>query len=279
MRVHLNGDPSSEQFADNLFQLGNGAITPDNQDGCIAIQSIGRIVKTQQELKEAVLTNVAQHFIEYSWLCQRAILVPRNEDVSVMNKQLLLEFPGSVQVYKSIDTTCDINEAVNYPTEFLNTLGTPGVPSHTLELKIGKLIMHPDSLCNGRRLCVKKLMRSIIENIIVTGHAAGENVFIPRIPIIPSDFPFHFKRLQFPVRLSFAMSINKAQGRSLKVVGFDLLKPFFSHGQLYVVVQELEKPTICTFPLQTKEQRILCIPELCKETIQAKKDNTCAVNS
>ncbi|GBN43546.1 hypothetical protein AVEN_185539-1 [Araneus ventricosus] len=46
--------------------------------------------------------------------------------------------------------------------------------------------------------------------------------------------PFQFKRLQFPVRLSFAMSINKAQGQSLKVVGLDLLKPFFSHGQLYV---------------------------------------------
>ncbi|GBM74309.1 hypothetical protein AVEN_193304-1 [Araneus ventricosus] len=153
-----------------------------------------------------------------------------------MNKQLLQELPGSVQVYKSIDTTCDINEAVNYPTEFLNTLEPSGVPSHTLELKIGAPIMllrnlHLPSLCNGTRLCIKKLMP--IEATIMTGHAACEDVFIPRIPIIPSNFPFQFKRLQFPVRLSFAMSI-KAQGQSLKVVGLDLLKPCFSHGQLYV---------------------------------------------
>ncbi|GBL75137.1 hypothetical protein AVEN_194392-1 [Araneus ventricosus] len=87
------------------------------------MQSIGRIVKTQQELKEAVLPNVAQHFIDYSWLCQRTILAPRIEVVSVMNKQLLQELPdGSVQVYKSIDTKYDINEAFNYSTEFLNTL-------------------------------------------------------------------------------------------------------------------------------------------------------------
>ncbi|GBM39214.1 hypothetical protein AVEN_223833-1 [Araneus ventricosus] len=96
-----------------MKKLGNGVITPDNQDECVAMQIIGRIVKTHQELKEAVFPNVAQHFIDYSWLCQRAILAPRNEVVSFMNKQLLQELPGSVQVYKSIDTTCDINEVVN----------------------------------------------------------------------------------------------------------------------------------------------------------------------
>lgn len=36
---------------------------------------------------------------------------------------------------------------------------------------------------------------------------------------LDTDMPFEFKRLQFPVRLAFAMSINKAQGQSLKVVG------------------------------------------------------------
>ncbi|GBL96709.1 hypothetical protein AVEN_111846-1 [Araneus ventricosus] len=96
MRVHINGYPSAQQFADSLLQLGNGAITPDNQDGCIARQRIGRIVKSQKELKEAMFPNVAQHFIDHSWLCQRVILVPRNEDVSFMNKQFLLELTGRV---------------------------------------------------------------------------------------------------------------------------------------------------------------------------------------
>jgi ATP-dependent DNA helicase PIF1 len=46
--------------------------------------------------------------------------------------------------------------------------------------------------------------------------------------------PYQFKRLQFPIRLSFAMTINKAQGQSLKVAGVHLQTPCFSHGQLYV---------------------------------------------
>nr|XP_015916711.2 uncharacterized protein LOC107446549 [Parasteatoda tepidariorum] len=94
--------------------------------------------------------------------------------------------------------------------------------------------LDPPALCNGTRLIVKKLMSYVIEAVIITGHSTGNSVLIPRIPIISSDIPFQFKRLQFPVRLSFAMSINKSQRQSLKVVGLDLQKPCFSHGQLYV---------------------------------------------
>ena len=76
------------------------------------------------------------------------------------------------------------------------------------------------------------------------GTAAGEDVFIPRIPLVPSDsnMPFDFKRLQFPVRLGFTMSINKAQGQSLCVVGINLEEPCFSHGQLYVACSRVGTP-------------------------------------
>jgi len=57
---------------------------------------------------------------------------------------------------------------------------------------------------------------------------------LPRIPTIPTDVPFEFKRLQFLVRLAFAMTINKAQGQSLQVCGLNLENPCFSHKQLYV---------------------------------------------
>ena len=62
---------------------------------------------------------------------------------------------------------------------------------------------------------------------------------LPRIPIIPTDLPFQFKRVQFPVKLAFAISINKSQGQTLKVVGVNLLKSCFSHGQLYVACSRI----------------------------------------
>ena len=94
--------------------------------------------------------------------------------------------------------------------------------------------MDSPKLCNGTRLVVKKMMSYIIEATILVGKYAGEDVFIPRIPLRPSNLPFEFKRLKSPVRLSFVMTINKAKGQSLKVVGLDLEDPCFGHGQLYV---------------------------------------------
>ena len=65
----------------------------------------------------------------------------------------------------------------------------------------------------------------------------GKRVFLPRIPLCPSAdymFPFKLKRKQFPIRLSFAMTINKAQGQTIPNVGVYLPESVFSHDKLCV---------------------------------------------
>ena len=62
-------------------------------------------------------------------------------------------------------------------------------------------------------------------------------VLIPRIRLLLNTkiLPVLLKRLQFPVRLAFAITINKSQGQSVKYVGINLQTSVFSHRQLYVV--------------------------------------------
>ena len=43
-------------------------------------------------------------------------------------------------------------------------------------------------------------------------------------------------RKQFPVRISFAITINKSHGQTIPNVGIYLPRHVFSHGQLYVVL-------------------------------------------
>jgi ATP-dependent DNA helicase PIF1 len=122
-------------------------------------------------------------------------------------------------------------------------LDLPGKPPHNLQLKVGSpviLLRNLNSLrlCNGTRLVIKKLMKNVIEAIILNGKFQGENIVLPRIPITPTDVQIQFKRLQFSIKLAFAMTINKSQGHTMSVCGLDLSTSCFSHGRLYVACSQ-----------------------------------------
>lgn len=123
---------------------------------------------------------------------------------------------------------------MNFPVEFINSLEISGLASHKITLKVGAPIMllrnlDAPRLCNGTRLRVTRLQTNVIEAEIITGCAKGDLVFNARFPMIPQDCPYEFKRVQFPIRLCFAMTINKSLGQTLKVAGIDLRYRCFSH--------------------------------------------------
>ncbi|XP_008178848.1 uncharacterized protein LOC103308021 [Acyrthosiphon pisum] len=220
----------------------------DQSTQCITLRAdFCRITATADELIAKVFPNLPQNYRNLQWLGAWAILAAKNIDVNAINFRIQNKIPGDLTTYKSIDTVTNQDEVVNYPTEFLNSLDLPGMPPHVLSLKIGVPIIllrniNPPRLCNGTRLSVKKLMNNIIEATILNGKFKSENVMLPRIPMVPTDLPFTFKRLQYPVRIAFAMTINIAQGQSLQVCGLNLENPCFSHGQLYVACSRVGRP-------------------------------------
>ena len=73
----------------------------------------------------------------------------------------------------------------------------------------------------------------------------GKEVLIPRITFIADNTisPFEWSRRQFPIRTSFAITINKSQGQTLDMVGIWLHLPAFNHGQFYVAISRTGDPS------------------------------------
>ncbi|XP_065837896.1 ATP-dependent DNA helicase pif1-like [Oscarella lobularis] len=257
MRVHRFQDENAGQYSDLLLRIGNGQLPRNPENGLITIPC-GKLTPTLDELQDQVFPSLAQNYTDIHWLSERAILAPTNESVYLINDNLLKLIPTQERHYISIDTTVKIDDAVNYSTEFLNSLNPTGLPPYILTLKIGAPIMllrnlDPPKLCNGTKLIVRQLRANVIEATIAVGQYEGEHVFLPRIPLIPSDTTIPFKRLQFPVRTCFAMTINKSQGQTLNTVGLYLASHCFSQRQFYVACSRVSTPENICILAETNE--------------------------
>ena len=244
MRVHLDIGNAEGEFATQLLNEGNGLLDQDSHN---QIQLPFQIIQTEDELITRVFPDVHIQHSNNKWPCDRTLLAPTNIFVNEMNRRLLNMLPEEEKIYKSTDNISSRDKIINYPTEFLNSLEPIGTAPHNLLLKLGTPIMllrnlDPPKLYNGTILIVTRMMSHVLEATIISGRYAGVHCFIPRIPVRPTDLPFEFERLQFSVRLCFAMTINKSQGQSFKVVGLNLTDPVFTHGQLYVGISSVGNP-------------------------------------
>lgn len=194
---------------------------------------------------DAIYKDLHVEYNNIGYLSERAILTPTNELADIINNHVVSLLPGTEKEYLSSDSIAKStgpHETYDllYLVEFLNSLNGNNFPQHQLLLKKGVPIMllrnlnQSDGLCNGTRLIVTSLGDMIIEAKIITGPNSGERVLIPRITLTLKDnrWPFILQRRQYPIKVCYAMTINKSQGQTLSAVGVYLKRQAFTHGQL-----------------------------------------------
>ncbi|GAA0144032.1 hypothetical protein LIER_35858 [Lithospermum erythrorhizon] len=90
--------------------------------------------------------------------------------------------------------------------------------------------------------------------VLIYGHTSQ------KIPLEPNPsenkYLIPFVRRQVPLRLCFAMSINKTQGQTLDYVGLYLKQPVFTHGQLYVAISRAKTG---------KNVKVLVLPPIARD--------------
>ncbi|GJV28989.1 ATP-dependent DNA helicase PIF1-like protein [Tanacetum coccineum] len=130
------------------------------------------LIRTWRNPIEQIVLETYLNFItrqsDESYLKERAILTPRNDDADAINEFMFKKLGGASVTYHTADEICKASADTEdqhhlYPIEFLNTLNFPGMPPHTLCLKRELPVMlvrnlNPAlGLCNSTRLIITEL--------------------------------------------------------------------------------------------------------------------------
>ena len=257
MRVRASGDPVLEEFDKWTLDIGNGTV--ENEVVSIPAEMLTEIkpntkeepwreAQTMKKFCQLIFPDIQTNYGNPGWFEGRAILAPTNKEVDSINELMQGCLPGAGIKMSSADTLENPTDVFRFNTEYLNTLQPNGFPQHKLDLKPGMPLMllrniNPrQGLCNGTRLTFQQAVNNKLLECRIVG--SDRVVLIPRITFIPKpgEYPFEWQRRQFPVRPAYAITINKAQGQTLKKVGVWLRGQVFGHGQLYVACSRVSSP-------------------------------------
>ena len=272
MRVNRHLDTNPERAAqlaswdEFLTKIGKGQLEEVAGGGYVQLPHANCIDLTdpilgKEQLIQAVYGNLEVTYRDYEQTSRRAILAGTNADVDDINERCLAKLDEDPAIVYSADSTVDPEIQHRFSTDYINGLDASGIPPHKLYLKENCIVMLTRNLnkirglCNGTKMLVLEIKQRLLRCRILGGAHNGREVLIPRILLRPQDTrqPCEWQRLQFPIKVAYAMTISKSQGQSLDKAGIYLWSPVFTHGQLYVASSRTGSPDSTIYAVRSPD--------------------------
>jgi hypothetical protein len=202
---------------------------------------------------------VADNHLAMEWLYpggvldfSATILCSNNESVDKWNAVAQGMNLSVEHILRSKDCFSEVDDMNGHlrdmmSTTMLNGFNRSGVPAHELRLKSGDICLVTRAinglgLANNSRVRIIAVHLYCVEVVTLGGDFLERTIRIPRISFkfrLKFGQSFQLTRLQFPLRLAYAMTYNKSQSQTLQKVLLDITQPPFSHGQLYVALSRV----------------------------------------
>lgn len=235
------------EFAGFVDAIGQGAGPQVSLDMLMKVESpalLSMFVYPQQILSEP------------ERCLRRAILAPTNQQVDTYNGDILARVDGIARMYLAADSLKEADEAeveitADSMLDYVARHLPPGFPHHNLTIKTNAVfrLLRNFSIDRGLVKNTRVVVRDVGDRLITVSILRGiggvstieeERILIPRISFTSTLHSGHtLLRKQFPLAPVYATTFNSCQGLTLDIIGVDLTRPVFSHGQLYTALSRI----------------------------------------
>ncbi|XP_071176509.1 uncharacterized protein [Mytilus edulis] len=175
-------------------------------------------------------------------------LFARNVDVDLFNYERIQKIPSQLYVYQSDDEgSCDFLQKILAPKYLGIKVGIPvmllvNLSDDLVNGKVGTVTYIDNDSCTLTiQFCIKTVKKTVkITKYLFTKYDPVDKIILA-------------KRLQFPIKVAYAITIHKSQGMSLQYLSIDCSNACFP-GQIGVAVGRAKS----TDGLMLKNFKMLC---------------------
>jgi hypothetical protein len=271
-RIHitkqLNYNETLINIAKNTESIHCNVLCKEFNDihtNILTFPKIDYYLDTEDDTLKAIEWLYPNSEYNFEYAMTRVILCTTNDTVDIWNSTIQSLNPSLLIPLSSSDSFSEVDDPHgilhrSMNEDIMNSVNRTSIPPHILNLKVNDVCIvtrpiYGDNIANNTRVLIKVINKFGIK-VLTLNEKKQRLITIPRIHFkfrLNYGNSFEMLRTQFPLRLAYAMTINKSQSQTIDYVLLDCRHQPFSHGHTYVAMSRVRDVNNIKFFI-TKDQ-------------------------